>query len=147
MTCHLDYHLNGRPTTWQQTRAPPTPLEADVPYSGLRKRGLLHGHSRQHATKTQCRSSCKDPPISTPTYLPTCITCIYINYITHLLAHLHPHQLHLLHPPPAHPTHLLPYCPRHDPPAPPPTHFRRTTHAAAAPASAGGLPLPRLLPR
>ena len=24
---------------------PPTPLEADVPYSGLRKRGLLHEHS------------------------------------------------------------------------------------------------------
>ena len=60
---------------------PPTPLEADVPCSGLRKGGLLHKHSRQHATKTQCWSSCKDPPISTPTYLPTCITCIYINYI------------------------------------------------------------------
>ena len=49
---------------------PPTPLEADVPYSGLRKRGLLQKHSRQHATKTQCWSSCKDPPFPTPTFLP-----------------------------------------------------------------------------
>ncbi len=53
---------------------PPTPLEADVPYSGLRKRGLLHEHSRQHATKTQCWSSCKDPPFPDPTCCPPAST-------------------------------------------------------------------------
>ena len=58
-----------------------------MPYSGLRKRGLLHEHSRQHATKTQCWSSCKDPPFPNPTCLPTCIHIIYINYI-HCIHHL-----------------------------------------------------------
>ena len=37
---------------------PPTPLEGNAPCSGLRKGGLLHEHPRQHATKTQCWSSC-----------------------------------------------------------------------------------------
>ena len=45
-----------------------------MPYSGLRKRGLLHEHSRQHATKTQCWSSCKDPPFPDPTCCPPAST-------------------------------------------------------------------------
>ena len=45
-----------------------------MPYSGLRKGGLLHKHSRQHATKTQCWSSCKDPPFPTPPASPPAST-------------------------------------------------------------------------
>ena len=45
-----------------------------MPYSGLRKGGLLHKHSRQHATKTQCWSSCKDPPFPTPPACPPAST-------------------------------------------------------------------------
>ena len=95
---------HGRPTTWQQTRAPPTPLEADVPYSGLRKGGLLHKHSRQHATKTQCWSSCKDPPFPTPPACPPASTSTTSTASTTCLPHPPPTLL-----PPPRPARLLSY--------------------------------------
>ena len=95
---------HGRPTTWQQTRAPPTPLEADVPYSGLRKGGLLHKHSRQHATKTQCWSSCKDPPFPTPPACPPASTSATSTASTTCLPHLPPTLL-----PTPRPARLLSY--------------------------------------
>ena len=42
---------------------PPTPLEANAPYSGLRKGGLLHRHPRQHATKIRCQGPVAGPPL------------------------------------------------------------------------------------
>ena len=74
----------AQPIRFCKSARTPTPLEADVPCSGLRKGGLLHKHSRQHATKTQCWSSCKDPPFPNPTCLPTCIYFSYIYCIHHL---------------------------------------------------------------
>ena len=83
---------------------PPTPLEADVPYSGLRKGGLLHKHSRQHATKTQCWSSCKDPPFPTPPACPPASTSATSTASTTCLPHLPPTLL-----PPPRPARLLSY--------------------------------------
>ena len=37
--------------------------QADVPYSGLRKGGLLHRHPRQHATKIRCQGPVAGPPL------------------------------------------------------------------------------------
>ena len=82
----------------------PTPLEADVPYSGLRKGGLLHKHSRQHATKTQCWSSCKDPPFPTPPACPPASTSATSTASTTCLPHLPPTLL-----PPPRPARLLSY--------------------------------------
>ena len=50
-----------RDCTW--ACPPPTPLEADVPCSGLRKGGLLHRHPRQHATKIRCQGPVAGPPL------------------------------------------------------------------------------------
>ena len=54
-------HALGVPTS--SLPSPPTPLEADVPYSGLRKGGLLHRHPRQHATKIRCQGPVAGPPL------------------------------------------------------------------------------------
>ena len=72
-----------------------------MPYSGLRKGGLLHKHSRQHATKTQCWSSCKDPPFPTPPACPPASTSTTSTAPTTCLPHPPPTQPH-----PALPRHL-----------------------------------------
>ena len=104
---------------------PPTPLEANVPYSGLRKGGLLHKHSRQHATKTQCWSSCKDPPFPTPPACPPASTSATSTASTTCLPHLPPTLL-----PTPRPARLLFYS----------LPAYTTRRGGPVP---GGLPLPR----
>ena len=103
----------------------PTPLEADVPCSGLRKGGLLHKHSRQHATKTQCWSSCKDPPFPTPPACPPASTSTTSTASTTCLLHPPPTLL-----PPPRPARLLSYS----------LPAYTTRRGGPVP---GGLPLPR----
>ena len=103
----------------------PTPLEADVPYSGLRKGGLLHKHSRQHATKTQCWSSCKDPPFPTPPACPPASTSATSTASTTCLPHPPPTLL-----PTPRPARLLSYS----------LPAYTTRRGGPVP---GGLPLPR----
>ena len=106
-------------------RCAPTPLEADVPYSGLRKGGLLHKHSRQHATKTQCWSSCKDPPFPTPPACPPTSTSATSTASTTCLPHPPPTLLPTPRPARLFSYSLPAYTTRRGGPVP------------------GGLPLPR----
>ena len=96
-----------------------------MPYSGLRKGGLLHKHSRQHATKTQCWSSCKDPPFPTPPACPPASTSATSTASTTCLPHLPPTLL-----PTPRPACLLSYS------------LPAYTTRRGGPVS-GGLPLPR----
>ena len=96
-----------------------------MPYSGLRKGGLLHKHSRQHATKTQCWSSCKDPPFPTPPACPPASTSATSTASTTCLPHLPPTLL-----PTPRPARLLSYS----------LPAYTTRRGGPVP---GGLPLPR----
>ena len=117
--------LTTQPSSQAGNGGAPTPLEADVPYSGLRKGGLLHKHSRQHATKTQCWSSCKDPPFPTPPACPPASTSATSTASTTCLPHLPPTLL-----PTPRPARLLSYS----------LPAYTTRRGGPVP---GGLPLPR----
>ena len=81
--------------------------------------------ARQHATKTQCWSSCKDPPFPTPPACPPASTSATSTASTTCLPHLPPTLLPLPRPARLLPYSLPAYTTRRGGPVP------------------GGLPLPR----